>query len=180
MRCASQISRCVLTLTHKINTQVRTHFTDVLIWADLASIVPFYVNLVAGQSIAPDTRWLRILRLSRLLQTLRLERLKNLAPVVSISRYVPAFASALCITKCWQVFEVFESSAGALLAPLFFLSIALTVFSSITYSIERTVSFQWCAFVACCGLKCAIFFCFSCIKKGLMYGRVAASFQMAK
>jgi len=95
-------------------SKVRQLFSDVFTYIDLATILPFYLNLMFSLRI--DMRWLRVLRLSKVLRTLRIERLRNLAPVIG---------------------QILDESAGALLAPLFFLIIALVVFSAIVWHCER-------------------------------------------
>ena len=99
--------------------QAGDHVKDILVWVDLVSILPFYLNFVLD-GLHLDTRWLRILRLSRLLRTLRMERLKNLAPVVG---------------------DILVQSGAALMAPLFFLCIATIIFSALTYNAEMAYSF---------------------------------------
>eukprot|EP01048_Picozoa_sp_COSAG05_P033690 COSAG05_NODE_13655_length_422_cov_0.640867_1_plen_122_part_01 len=69
----------------------------------------------------PDMRFLRILRLTRCLSTLKNERINSLAPVV------------------WQICL---DTAQALMAPLYLMALMLVICSSICYFAEMAMSWQ--------------------------------------
>jgi len=87
-------------------------------WVDLLAIAPFYLSLVG---IKGDLRFLRVIRLARLLKHLPSAKHGSLSGVVV---------------------DIVNESAGALFIPLYFMVLALIVFSSIMYYIEQTDSLK--------------------------------------
>lgn len=78
-------------------------------------VFEFKTDILGGEPKSLDCRWLRIIRLSRVLKTLRHERINNLAPVV------------------W---EILTNSASALLTPVFLLFVMGQVCASLFYYFE--------------------------------------------
>lgn len=84
---------------------------------DILAILPFYIDLMFGGGI--DLRFLRTLRLVRILNTLPAARHGNLIGLIV---------------------NIITGSASALMIPVFFMSLSMVVLSAITYNFEKTVS----------------------------------------
>ena len=88
---------------------------DALNWIDFLSIAPFYVRIFVPDFV--DLRFLRILRLTRILRALPSAKHGCLGGVVM---------------------EIIQTSVGALFIPLYFMILALIVFSSVMFYVEKT------------------------------------------
>jgi hypothetical protein len=89
-------------------------FGEFMNWIDFLAIAPFYVR-IAFPGFA-DLRFLRIMRLTRILGALPSAKHGSLTGVVA---------------------DIIETSVGALFIPLYFMTLALIVFSSLMYYGER-------------------------------------------
>lgn len=96
-----------------------TNFSGLTIVFGLKVDLSSYTFTYADSGTSIDLRWLRIVRLSRVLKTIRNERINNLAPVV------------------WQILE---NSAIALMIPAFVLIIMVQVCASLFYYWEHPAS----------------------------------------
>jgi hypothetical protein len=91
----------------------REVYCNPMVYVDIATIASG-IQRIGGQ-IYVDLRCLRILRLTRVLKTLRSERINSLAPVV------------------W---EIAQKSALALMAPLYLMTLMLVIMSSLCFMAE--------------------------------------------
>jgi len=92
-------------------------FNDAMNYIDFLAIFPFYVRLVFEDFF--DLRFLRVVRLARILRSLKSARYGSLGSVVV---------------------DIVKNSVGALFIPVYFMVLALIVFSSIMFYIEQTNS----------------------------------------
>lgn len=90
-------------------------FNDAMNYIDFLAIFPFYVRLVMEDFL--DLRFLRVVRLARILRSLKSARYGSLGSVVV---------------------DIVKNSVGALFIPVYFMILALIVFSSIMFYIEQT------------------------------------------
>ena len=88
---------------------------DPMNWIDCFAIAPFYMRLVVEE--IPDLRFLRVIRLARILRGLKTAKYGSLGGVVV---------------------DIVKSSVGALFIPIYFMCLALIIFSSIMFYIEKT------------------------------------------
>lgn len=88
---------------------------EVMNWIDFMAIAPFYISIFADEFV--DLRFLRVIRLVRILRTLKSAKHGSLGAVVA---------------------DIVKSSLGALFIPVYFMILALVVFASMMYYIERT------------------------------------------
>lgn len=88
---------------------------DGMNWIDFLAIFPFYVRLVWADFF--DLRFLRVIRLARILRSLKSAKYGSLGAVVV---------------------DIVKNSVGALFIPVYFMILALIVFSSIMFYIEQT------------------------------------------
>jgi len=91
-----------------------TFVNDPMNWVDVLAIAPFYLKLIIGSFI--DLRFMRVVRLARILRALRSERFGNMGAVIS---------------------DIITSSAPALAIPLYFMLLAMILFSSIMFFAEK-------------------------------------------
>ena len=83
----------------------------------LAAIVPWYIEEVTGYVMPADGfRFIRVMRLVRILRSMPGAKHGNLADIIG---------------------EIIRSSQSALLVPVYFMSLAVIVFASITYYTEQ-------------------------------------------
>jgi len=90
-------------------------FGDGMNWIDFLAIFPFYVKLVWTDFF--DLRFLRVIRLARILRSLKSAKYGSLGAVVV---------------------DIVKNSVGALFIPVYFMILALIVFSSVMFYIEQT------------------------------------------
>ena len=88
---------------------------DMMNWIDFLAIFPFYIRLIFPGMF--DLRFLRVIRLARILRSLKSAKYGSLGAVVV---------------------DIVKNSVGALFIPVYFMVLALIVFSSIMFYIERT------------------------------------------
>ena len=91
-----------------------TFIGDAMNWIDFAAIAPFYIRIVVE---VPDLRFFRVIRLARILRSLKSAKYGSLGAVVV---------------------DIVKSSVGALFIPIYFMVLALIVFSSVMFYIEKT------------------------------------------
>ena len=89
---------------------------DVMNWIDVFAIMPFYVQLFVA---TPDMRFLRVIRLARILKLMENTGYGNVGGTV---------------------YEIILSSSSALTIPIFFMILAIIVFSALLWNAEQTVS----------------------------------------
>jgi hypothetical protein len=92
---------------------------DAMNYIDFLAIFPFYVRLVFEDFF--DLRFLRVVRLARILRSLKSARYGSLGSVVV---------------------DIVKNSVGALFIPVYFMVLALIVFSSIMFYIEQTTEMK--------------------------------------
>jgi hypothetical protein len=90
-------------------------FGDGMNWIDFLAIFPFYVKLVWADFL--DLRFLRVIRLARILRSLKSAKYGSLGAVVV---------------------DIVKNSVGALFIPVYFMILALIVFSSLMFYVEKT------------------------------------------
>ncbi len=86
---------------------------DVLNYIDLFAILPFYIEIFVGDMV--DLRFVRVIRLVRILRTLRNPSFSNMGSVIA---------------------SIITESAGALLVPLYFMTLSLVMFSCVIFTSE--------------------------------------------
>jgi len=92
----------------------KVFYSDFMNWIDLLAIAPFYVSLVITML---DLRFVRVIRLARILRALRSERFGNMGSVIA---------------------DILKHSAAALAIPIYFMMLALVLFSSLVYYAEES------------------------------------------
>ena len=97
------------------NTFVR----DAMNWVDFFAILPFYVKFVYDDFV--DLRFLRVIRLSRVLRSIPSPRYQDVGRVVA---------------------ELFANAIAPLFVPLYFMMLSMVALSSITYYAEATMSYE--------------------------------------
>ena len=97
----------------------RDFIGDSLNWIDFASIAPFYARIFVRGFW--DLRFLRVLRLTRILQNLPSAKHGSLTSVIT---------------------DILRTSLGALIIPLYFMTLSLVVFSSVMFHVEKTTSYR--------------------------------------
>jgi hypothetical protein len=95
----------------------KTFMHDYMNWIDLCAIAPFYVSFLWAD--APDLRFLRVVRLARILKILEAAGYGSVGDTIA---------------------SILVSSAGALLIPLYFMGLSLVVTSSVLYAVEQPQS----------------------------------------
>ena len=90
---------------------------DPMNWVDLLAVLPWYLELVFSDVI--DLRFVRVIRLARILRALRSPRFQNMGAIIG---------------------DIIRNSAAALAIPIYFMMLALVLFSSLVYYAEEAQS----------------------------------------
>eukprot|EP01051_Picozoa_sp_SAG22_P014717 SAG22_NODE_1826_length_3501_cov_254.010876_3_plen_424_part_00 len=88
--------------------------TDFMNWVDILAILPFYLERMFDNML--DLRFVRVIRLARILRALRSARFGNMGTIIT---------------------DIVRNSAAALAIPLYFMMLALVLFSSLVYYAEE-------------------------------------------
>eukprot|EP01052_Picozoa_sp_SAG31_P047599 SAG31_NODE_9594_length_1253_cov_2.246967_1_plen_324_part_10 len=112
---------------------------DIMNWVDFIAIVPFYVELLF-KILEIDPGQLSSLRIIRVLRLARV--LKVIQKAAGGSDSGPSMDDGDEEDVGAVIGEIVSSAGGALVIPLYFMLLALIVFASLEYYIERTVEFD--------------------------------------
>jgi len=96
-----------------------TFITDAMNWVDFFAIFPFYVKMMTDDFL--DMRFLRVIRLSRVLRSIPSPRYQDVGRVVA---------------------ELFMNALAPLFVPIYFMVLSMVALSSITYYSEATMSYE--------------------------------------
>ena len=112
------VMRCVGAIYVGLFKQFRTDFMN---WVDVLAILPFYLEQMFDNMV--DLRFVRVIRLARILRALRSERFGNMGTIIT---------------------DIIRNSAAALAIPLYFMMLALVLFSSLVYYAEEATEVFGC------------------------------------
>jgi hypothetical protein len=98
-----------------------TFCKDPMNWVDVLAIMPFYMEMMIGDML--DLRFVRVIRLARILRALRSPRFGNMGKVIT---------------------DIIRNSAAALAIPIYFMMLALVLFSSLVYYAEEASDVYGC------------------------------------
>ena len=88
---------------------------------DILAILPFYLERMIDGML--DLRFVRVIRLARILRALRSARFGNMGTIIT---------------------DIIRNSAAALAIPIYFMMLALVLFSSLVYYAEEATEMYGC------------------------------------
>ena len=100
-------------------TYVEIFWGDAMNWIDLIAILPFYITLIPAADGFPDLRFVRVIRLARILKSMPGARHGNLIGLIT---------------------GIITGSSTALMIPMYFMSLSLIVMAALVYYVEDSAS----------------------------------------